>query len=347
MLHPAVTVFAAIVYRSFAEAFGTYVSLLWSAIKDFLLGHLFIIVLAVILGWFANSGALKGLFNKFPESLREPLRFLALTLLVLPIATCGRFNADSERRLRVAEESRLKVHRAFSLTVSELVATSNHFPASRLIILSEGIGKITSRTFDVVDNIFPSAKLRTLSLFIDLGDSDCDEAVLSGCIEDIVQEGELEKDRRYFSKSTSLVGAAITDSKPYYCPDVSLASASGSACEKFQPPPPGTHLSFASVICYPLTFVGQNTAPDSKPFAAICLDSKKKHAFDDELKDGHDRLWDSISIPAGRLSTLLYEFKELRKNQQVRGALECNQALKKSERTKSENNASPRQTGVD
>ena len=334
MLHLAAFYCITIAFRTLGEAFASYVSLLWGAVKDFLLGHLFIIVLAVILGWFANSPALKKFLDSIPESLREPLRFLMLVLLVLPIATCGRFNAESERRMRGAEEARTKVHRAFALTVSELVATSGSYPASRLIILSEGIGKITTRTFDVVDNTYAAAKLRTLSVFVDLGDQpECDEKILSGCIEDIVQEGELEKDRRYFKKSSSLVGAAINDGRPYYCPDLTVTPAIDLGCQKFQPPPVGLHLSFVSVVCYPLTFVDQPIKPntlDTKPFAAICLDSKKKHAFDNEISDGHDRLWESISVPAGRLSTLLYEFRQLRRTPALRKTLECNQAVKKA-----------------
>jgi hypothetical protein len=88
-----------------------------------------------------------------------------------------------------------------------------------------------------------------------------------------------------------------------------------------------------SVVCYPLTFVDQPIKPntlDTKPFAAICLDSKKKHAFDNEISDGHDRLWESISVPAGRLSTLLYEFRQLRRTPALRKTLECNQAVKKA-----------------
>src|SRR6266853_2943153 len=329
---PAAFHWLSVLLLGLLDADPSYLSLLRNAVKDFLLGHLFIIVLAVILGWFANSPALKNALGKIPELLREPLRFLLLVLLVLPIATWGRYSAETERRIRGAEEARTKADRASASTVSELVATSVSYPASRLIILSEGIGKITTRTFDVVDNTYPAAKLRTLSVFVDLDDQgECDEAILSGCIEDIVQEGELEKDRRYFKKSSSLLGAAISDGKPYYCPDLTVNPAIDPGCKTFQPPPAGLHLSFASVVCYPLTFVGQPikpNAPDPKPFAAICLDSKKKHAFDSEISEGQDRLWESISVQAGRLSTLLYEFRQLRRTPALRKALECNQAVK-------------------
>ncbi|HEX3106406.1 MAG TPA: hypothetical protein VHQ22_18335 [Terriglobales bacterium] len=313
----------------FLRADPSYLSLLSNAVKDFLLGHLFIIILAVILGWFANS--LKEDLAKFPEPLREPLHFLILVLLVLPIATWGRYSAETERRVRGAEEARTKADRASSSTVSELVATSVSYPASRLIILSEGIGKITTRTFDVVDNTYPAAQLRTLSVFVDLGNqAECDDNVLPGCIEDIVQEGKLEKDLRYFKKENSLVGAAIKDRKRYYCPDLTNPS-SDAACEKFHRAPAAGDPSFASVVCYPLTFLAQPNkpnAPDMGPFAAICLDSKKKHAFDSEITIEQDHLWESISVPAGLLATLLYEFQQVRRTPVLRKALEYNQAMK-------------------
>jgi hypothetical protein len=315
----------------FLDADPSYPSLLKNAVTDFIAGHLFIIILAVILGWFGNSSALKKALDKLPELLREPLRFMLLVLLVLPIATWGRYSAETERRVRGAEEARTKADRASASTVSELVATSVSYPASRLIILSEGIGKITTRTFDVVDNTYPAAKLRTLSVFVDLGNqAECDDKVLSGCIEDIVQEGKLEKDLRYFKKEHSLVGAAIKDGKPYYCPDLTNL-AIDPACMKFYRAPAAGAPSFASVVCYPLTFHAQPNKPnagDTGPFAAICLDSKKKHAFDSEISGGQDRLWESISVQAGLLATLLYEFQQVRRTPALRKALECNQAMK-------------------
>lgn len=326
---PAVFHWFRIFLLGFLDADPSYLSLLSNAVKDFLLGHLFIIILAVILGWFANS--LKKGLAKFPEPLREPLHFLILVLLVLPIATWGRYSAETERRIRGAEEARTKADRASASTVSELVATSVSYPASRLIILSEGIGKITTRTFDVVDNTYPAAKLHTLSVFVDLGNqSECDEDVLSGCIEDIVQEGKLEKDLRYFKKKNSLVGAAIKDGKPYYCPDLTNP-AIDPACMKFHRAPDAGEPSFASVVCYPLTFVAQPNKPNTPgagTFAAICLDSKKKHAFDSEISEGQDHLWESISVQAGLLATLLYEFQQVRRTPALRKALECNQAMK-------------------
>lgn len=327
---PAVFHWFRIFLLGFLDADPSYLSLLSNAVKDFLLGHLFIIILAVILGWFANS--LKKGLAKFPEPFREPLHFLILVLLVLPIATWGRYSAETERRIRGAEEARTKADRASASTVSELVATSVSYPASRLIILSEGIGKITTRTFDVVDNTYPATKLHTLSVFVDLGNqAECDENVLSGCIEDIVQEGKLEKDLRYFKKKDSLVGAAIADNRFYYCADLTIKPPTDLACTKFHRAPGAGDPSFASVVCYPLTFVAQpnklNT-PGAGAFAAICLDSKEKHAFDSEISGGRDHLWESISVQAGLLATLLYEFQQVRRTPALRKALESNQALK-------------------
>ncbi|HWZ46318.1 MAG TPA: hypothetical protein VNW97_22795 [Candidatus Saccharimonadales bacterium] len=314
--------------EGWTEGISEYGSLMAQAFREFTAGHLLIVLAAMALGATAKSGKLRQLLDKLPESFREPARFFVLALLVLPIVTWGTYATKRAVRLEITQNVRIGVNRAFAATKSEIAATSESYPASRLITLSEGVGKITSRTYDLVRNTYSSSELRALSVFLYLGD-DCDEKVLSGCVEDVIQDGELEKNRRYFPEDRSIVGATIKDGKRYYCPDLTMRPVPQSDCEKFQPQPPGMFLGFSSLLCYPVHFakpVSKGSNPKAKPLGAVCLDSRKKHAFDGKEDDVWENMRDEMVVLAG----VLYDFQQTRTSPALRKYLESDSAIKQT-----------------
>jgi len=311
---------------AFPQPISEFFVLMWGVMFDFA-RHYMILLPAVLLGLVARWQWLENKSERL-KILRSLLRHVIPIVLVLTIFGFSKYDTVHSIRAQVVQDARAKVDRAFASVQTEVEATPNSYPASQLITLSQGIGKITTRTFDLVQNAYPRFDLRTLSVFLHLG-ADCDEAVLPGCVEDVIQEGELEKDRRYFPYS-SLVGATIHDGVRYYCPDLLKVPMDGD-CKKFQPPPAGLQLEFASVLCYPVPFGDRNesSSHDGERFAAVCLDSKSKHAFDGQ----EDNAWETIRNQIGRLAALLHEFKRIRTDRKLWPLIESSKSRKAEMKT--------------
>jgi hypothetical protein len=282
-------------WPSLVRVLFEYFSLAWHELVEFA-GHYIIVVPSLLLASFSTWGWLTKSWGKV-DFLREAMRRQVVPLaLVLAIFVLSKYNTLHEVREQKAREARTLVDRSFSATETQLEATSISEPGTRLVLLSQGMGEIATRTFDLVRDSYPEFDLRTVSVFLDVG---------QGKIEDVIREGELEKDRRYFGRSTSMAGSAIETGIRQYCPDLSVRKHD-QKCQHFEEPRPGAPLEFVSLLCYPVTL-------NDELFAAFCLDSKTPRAFDRK----EDETWESIRYEVQRLATLLHTFRRVREDSMI------------------------------
>jgi hypothetical protein len=281
-----------------------YAGMLWSELREFL-GHYIIVLLALAMtgaatwSWFDNE------WQGWPRlnGLRRRSRHGVIIVLVLAILAFSKFKTNRVVRERTAQESRVRAERAYTYTNSQLEATPKPDPSEQLVILSQGIGQITTRTFDLIQNTHPEFKLRAISIHLKLNNG----------IEDVIQEGELKKDRTIFPADTSFVGATILGKKRKYCPDTAKRETD-SQCQPFAEPGSGppADLPYTSLICYPFSVSHDDV------FGAVCLDSVIPHAFDDavSMKSRQDTAYENIRDQMAQLATLLHAFKDVRSNLQ-------------------------------
>jgi hypothetical protein len=282
---------------AFPQLINEYSGLWWSEAWEFL-KHYPIVILAFALSWAATWPRLANKWENRPkwDPLRRRLREALVIILVLAILALSRLTTNHAILARTAQESRVRAERAYTYAYAQLEATDKPNPTDQLVILSLGIGQITTRTFDLIRNGHPEFKLRAISVHLKLD---------NGNVEDVIQEGELKKDRTIFPLSSSFVGATIQEDKRKYCPDLSKRKQD-SECHPFAES--GVDPPYASLICYPFA-LGRDDA-----FGAVCLDSTVPHAFDDtvEIKAGQDKAYEDIRDQMAQLATLLHAFKDVR-----------------------------------
>jgi hypothetical protein len=294
---PAGTHLLTVAFPIISEYFGLWWSEAWEFLK-----HYPIAILAFVLSWAATWPRLAKKWENRPQwdPLRRRLREALLIILILAILALSRLTTNHAIWARTAQESRVRANRAYTYTYAQLGGIDKPSPSDQLVILSLGIGQITTRTFDLIRNSHPEFELRAISVHLELN---------NGSVEDVIQEGELKKDRTVFPPGTSFVGATIQEYKNThkykYCRDLSKRKEDPE-CKTFADS--GSDPPYASLLCYPFA-LGHDEA-----FGAVCLDSARPHAFDDAvgIKGRPDKAYDDIRDQLAQLATLLHAFRDVR-----------------------------------
>jgi hypothetical protein len=275
---------------------GEYAGMLWSELREFL-GHYIIVLLALVMTWAAKGAWFDCEWAGRPRltQLRRKSRHGLIIILVLAILAFSGFKTNRVVRARTAQESRVRAEQAYTYAHMQLAATPKSDTTAQLVILSLGIGQITTRTFELIRNSHPEFKLRVISVHLQLSD---------GRVEDVIQEGVLKKDTTVFPKGSSFVGATIQAQRTMYCPDLSKREQYPE-CKSFNS---NSSPPYASLICYPFSLrYGES-------FGAVCLDSIMPHAFDDAVGNQvrQDKTYEDIREQMDQLATLLDAFNHVR-----------------------------------
>ena len=308
-------------------AIHEYWNVLRAELQEFV-GHYLIVLLALIMTLAATWSWFQKQWPRYPRltAIRHKSRHGVIIVLVIAILAFSEFKTNRVVRQRTAQEARARAQRAYTYTESQLQSTPTPDLINQLIILSQGIGQITTRTFDLIQNSHPEFQLRAVSVHVKVNEE---------WVEDLFQEGEFKKDRTIFRMDHSFVGATIKQRKRMYCPDL-LKDAQDQGtqqngprqdekdkkypdCKEYSAPNPR---QYASLICYPLSSGFIRDREDYKKdhenaFAAICLDSIASHAFDQATASKatdkpKDDVYETIRDQLAQLSTLLHAFQAVR-----------------------------------